>query len=180
MPTDRPDSDSGDGPGTVEACHVPGATSREGSRVAAMTDQVDRVLAAVQANGGRRTPATRAVVGVLAQSGSHPTVEDVVDDVRRQHPDVAESTIYRVLERLERLGLAEHVHIGHGPSVFHLIDARRHLHLLCDGCGQVIDVPDETVQALTDQLERAYDFELHLHHVALSGLCRQCRAGPTP
>ncbi len=52
-----------------------------------------------------------------------------------------ESTVYRFLDELERLGVVDHVHLGHGPAVYHLASDAHH-HLVCDRCGAVEEVPE--------------------------------------
>ena len=68
-------------------------------------------------------------------------------------PDVAPSTVYRTLEVLERLGQVEHVHLGHGPSKYHLAE-RVHVHLMCRGCDRVIELPDTYLDDLATRLGR--------------------------
>ena len=64
--------------------------------------------------------------------------------VQKADPDIAISTIYRTMEAFEEVGAVEHLHLGHGPAVYHLVDQGHH-HLVCDGCGKTIEVPDATV-----------------------------------
>ena len=41
--------------------------------------------------------------------------------------------------RLETIGVITHVHLGHGPSTFHLADPP-HYHAVCASCGAVVEV----------------------------------------
>jgi Fur family ferric uptake transcriptional regulator len=133
------------------------------------------ILAKIRARGGRATDARRATIGILLNSGqSHLSAEDIVSQVKLQHPDVAESTIYRNLSTLEELDVIEHVHLGHGPSTYHLTEDG-HQHLLCEKCGKVVEVPDETFASLAEQLSEIYGFQIHPRHFAIMGLCRRCR-----
>jgi Fur family ferric uptake transcriptional regulator len=91
-------------------------------------------------------------------------------------PDVSVSTVYRTLEVLERLGQVEHVHLGHGPSLYHLSD-RRHVHLLCRRCDTVIELPDTYLAGLADRLADDHGFVLEPRHFALLGTCSRCAAG---
>src|SRR5262245_60542716 len=100
---------------------------------------VDRSLEALRADGQRITTARRAVIELLASTSEHLNAEQVAPRVRRAHPSVHVSTVYRTLESLARLGLVDHVHPGHGAAFFHL--ARSHQHLVCEQCGAVSDVP---------------------------------------
>jgi Fe2+ or Zn2+ uptake regulation protein len=138
-------------------------------------DGVEAIIDKIRARGGRATDARRATISVLLKSGqSHLSAEDIVSQVKVLHPEVAESTIYRNLSTLEELGVVEHVHLGHGPSTYHLTEDG-HQHLLCERCGKVIEVPDDTFAALSSQLADTYGFQIHPRHFALMGLCRRCQ-----
>lgn len=137
------------------------------------TARLDSALTALREAGARVTTARRAVLAALVGAPDHLTADDVAEEVRRLHPDVHRSTIYRTLDALERLGVVEHAHLGHGRAVFHLaVDA--HHHLVCEECDAVVEVTDESFAALATSLRDAYGFELRAHHFALPGRCRRC------
>ena len=120
------------------------------------------------------TTARRVVVAALLRAESHVTADDVAAFVQSTHPEVHLSTIYRTLDALERLGVIDHVHLGHGRAVYHLSD-EAHQHLMCELCGSVIEVPEATFAELSEKLERRYGFVLRAHHFAVLGLCSDCR-----
>lgn len=138
-----------------------------------MVSRLDSALGALRAAGSRVTTARRAVLAVLVEGSDHLTADEVAEAVHTSHPDIHRSTIYRTLEALERLGVVEHAHLGHGRAVFHLADDSHH-HLVCDACGAVIEVPDDAFAHLAATLRREYGFELQAHHFALPGRCRAC------
>jgi Fur family transcriptional regulator, ferric uptake regulator len=135
---------------------------------------VDEVMARVRGAGGRLTASRRAVVEALLAGNHHVTADEIVARVAKQHPEVHRSTVYRTLERLEEVGVITHVHLGHGPSTFHLV-TRPHHHAVCSACGAVVEVPFGALDSLADQLRDEHGFELSPQHFALSGRCRNCR-----
>ena len=138
-------------------------------------ERVDRVLEQLRAGGGRVTPARRALVTALLDARSHVTADDLAETVQRSHPDVHRSTIYRTLDALEELGVVDHVHLGHGRAVYHLLDDP-HQHLVCEVCEDVIEVPDELFGPLADRLAKDYGFTLRPNHFAVLGRCAECAA----
>lgn len=135
--------------------------------------RLDRILAALRADGGRVTPARRALVAALLDAPSHVTADDLAALVQRSHPDVHQSTIYRTLDALEELGIVDHVHLGHGRAVYHLADDP-HQHLVCEACGHVIEVPDDAFADLAAKLQREHAFTLRPNHFAVLGRCADC------
>ena len=138
-------------------------------------DRLERILDQLRAGGGRVTPARRALVTALLDASSHVTADDLAETVQRSHPDVHRSTIYRTLDALEELGVVDHVHLGHGRAVYHLLDDP-HQHLVCESCEHVIEVPDALFRPLADRLAADYGFTLRPNHFAVLGRCADCAA----
>ena len=136
-------------------------------------DRLERILDELRAGGGRITPARRALVTALLETDTHVTAEDLAAAVQRSHPDVHQSTIYRTLDALEELGVVDHVHLGHGRAVYHLADDA-HQHLVCEACGEVVEVPDGVFADLGDTLQRDYRFTIRPNHFAVLGRCAGC------
>jgi Fur family transcriptional regulator, ferric uptake regulator len=153
----------------------------------------DRALRVVRASGGRLTSPTRTVVAVLASGDDHLTADDLITEVEARLPGVAPSTVYRVIQRLSELELIEHVHTSVGPPIlseleliervhtsvgppiYHLRESG-HAHLVCNGCGTILDIADEHLDALQEALSREFGFTLAPHHSALVGYCKECDA----
>jgi Fur family ferric uptake transcriptional regulator len=132
------------------------------------------VLGLIRARGGRVTAARQAVVEALvAADGDHITAAEVAHRVESSHPEVHRSTIYRTLDALEEMGVLTHVHLGHGPSTYHIAEDA-HVHAVCSVCEQVIELPGDALDDVARQLRRR-GFELAPQHFALSGRCRACR-----
>lgn len=134
-----------------------------------------RLLALIDAlrAKGRVTTARRALLEALARSDQHRNAEDLADEVRAAFPAVHRATIYRSLDALTEMGLIEHTHLGHGPAVYHLAEGAHH-HLVCEGCGIVIEAPSALFEDLSRILKGDYGFEVTSRHFAVMGRCRAC------
>jgi Fur family ferric uptake transcriptional regulator len=139
-------------------------------------DRADWVLHRLQEAGARLTRPRQAVVAALVAADGHVTAEDLAASVQDEHPDVHLSTVYRTLDALEQLGVVDHVHLGHGCAVYHLTD-ERHQHLVCESCGNVVEVPDALFASLARRIRQAYGFRIRPDHFAVPGQCRACAAG---
>lgn len=135
--------------------------------------RLERILVRLRSSGGRITTARRALVSALVEADSHVTADDLAETVQRSHPDVHRSTIYRTLDALEELDIVDHVHLGHGRAVYHLLDDP-HQHLVCEVCEAVIEVPDELFRSLARSLKDGYGFRLRPNHFAVLGRCATC------
>ncbi len=135
--------------------------------------RLEEVLGRIRSAGDRVTVARRAVVAALLASDGHATAEGLLARVQADHPEVHQATIYRNLEALERLGLVEHTHFGHGPAVYHLADAL-HQHLVCEVCGIVTEVPPTLLDPVEEAVRTTYGFVMRSRHFAVVGRCATC------
>ncbi len=140
-------------------------------------DGASAILARLRDQGGRVTRPRRIVVdAMLAAPEHHLTGPDVVAAVRRAHPDFYESTVYRTLDRLVELGVVERLHLGPGPAVFHLVDpgGHTHHHLVCDGCGAVVEVDGRLLDRVAARVLADHGFVLRAEASTLAGRCASC------
>ncbi len=134
---------------------------------------LDELLSPVREAGKRITTPKRTVGEVLLSTKRHLTADEVTRAVQRKSPDVSQSTIYRILEEFEDLGLVVHAHLGQQAAVYHLA-SQVHGHLTCEVCGGTLEVPALEFDGISKSLHSQYGFSLNLHHVGLSGRCRSC------
>lgn len=123
--------------------------------------------------GLRMTPQRQLVLDAVREL-SHATPEQICTTVQRTAPAVNITTIYRTLDLLERIGLVRHTHLGHGAPNYSERE-HQHVHLVCHGCGAVVETAKDLLDELAARVHAENDFELDITHVALSGTCRRCR-----
>ena len=91
---------------------------------------VDRTNNELRDKGLRLTPQRELVLKAVRELG-HATPEEVAEQVKKTHPGINLSTVYRNLETLENVGLVQHTHLGHGGATYHAAEELTHLHLVC-------------------------------------------------
>jgi Fur family peroxide stress response transcriptional regulator len=143
----------------------------------AHSDRRER-LAAFETECRRRglalTIQRRAVYGELADRKDHPTADQVYDAVQGRLPGLSRATVYRVLETLVEQGFARKVHHAGAVARFDPITTRHH-HLVCDGCGRLVDLDDAAVAAVRLPDARRTGFEIRDYSISFIGLCKDCR-----
>ncbi|MGH8999282.1 MAG: Fur family transcriptional regulator [Acidimicrobiia bacterium] len=138
-------------------------------------ERVERLLGELRRAGMRVTVPRRVMIEALVEAGGHVTADDLAETVQATHPGIHRATVYRVLDALGRLGLVEHVHLGHGRALYHLFDDL-HPHLYCEECGSVTQAPPRLLAGLARSLQTRFDFEMRPYHFAVVGRCGDCRA----
>jgi Fur family ferric uptake transcriptional regulator len=150
-------------------------TERRTACKADLTTRLDSVLDKIRARGGRVTRPRVAILEMLLDGPHHATVEELEQRVRATAPDVHEATFYRTLAALEELGVVYHLHVDHGPSIWH-VAVDEHEHLVCRACGAITEVASEEFDALRASIAAHHGFVLDTRHFVSQGLCRECAA----
>lgn len=136
-----------------------------------LADVADRL----RADGERMTRPRRAVLTALAAQHTHVTVDALVEAVAAVDARVHRASVYRTLDTLTALGVVQHIHLGHGPTAYHLVGAGgEHLHAQCRSCGAIVDLPPELLDDVTARVRDRTGFVLDATHVAMSGQCAAC------
>ena len=124
-------------------------------------------------HGYRATP-QRLLVHDAVSHLRHATPEQILTHIHRTSPAVNLSTVYRVLEVLEDVGLITHAHIGTGSATYHATDAPAHLHFRCGGCGRVQSLPAEVADPFVQAVHARLGFRADVTHAGIDGRCRDC------
>lgn len=130
---------------------------------------------ALQEKGYRLTPQRMMVVEALHSADKHVSAEEIYTQVRAKYPYANISTVYRTLELLKELGLVTETDLGDGRVRYHPAEKGHHHHLVCHKCGRIIDLPESALLPLEETLFDDYQFRADLKHLAIFGLCADCR-----
>ena len=99
----------------------------------------------------RCTRQRRAIYEALCRSISHPTADELYQDVVPVVDGLSLATVYNTLEVLCNVGLA-HKLPGTNGSAQYDDNTEHHLHVRCEQSGEVRDVPDELGNKLLDRI----------------------------
>lgn len=122
----------------------------------------------------RVTRQRAAIYAALAETTSHPTAEDLYRTVKREHPMMSRNTVYYTLGVLRQAGLVQEVNVGHEVARFDG-NVTVHHHLICLGCGQIVDVMDDGLNHLAIPSRQARGFHVLGHRVEFHGYCADCQ-----
>lgn len=128
--------------------------------------------------GLRYTGGRRAVVELLIASDRPVNI----GDIGRALPDLPRSSAYRHLADLQSASVVCNVPASDEYARFELAEdlTDHHHHLLCTGCGRVVDVPsspelESALQSYVARLTEKEGFTPHHHRVDVVGLCAECQ-----
>jgi len=129
---------------------------------------------ALHDQGLKLTRARLVVLQVLATATAHLKVAEVHRRAREIDGRIGLASVYRTMELLERLRLVKHVHIEHRHRHYARLQEDHGHHLVCNGCGLVVEFSDCRLDRLTRALARRTKFRIESHCMDFFGQCRDC------
>lgn len=131
-------------------------------------------LKQLQSSGYRLTQARRAVVETIACAQVALSPLEVYERAKEPCPGLGLVTVYRTLEKLEKLGLIQRVHQPDGCNAY-LPGAVGHQHLIiCELCGRAEYFEGENLEAFFAKVADEHGFAIHDHWLQLFGYCSDC------
>lgn len=126
----------------------------------------------------RLTSARRTILAILENSKKPITVNDIVNTA----PNLVLSSIYRNLMLLEQVGLVKRIVSDHNFAYYELDEEvlGHHHHLLCNGCGEVLDIRlpgeiEKTLEKISKSLSKKNKYKDIDHSVDFTGKCSKCQ-----
>ena len=125
--------------------------------------------------GHRLTPQRLLILSAVRHSEGHITAGEILNAVKESYPYIDTSTVYRTLDMLKQMRLVSETHMGDDQHRYEWVDAERHHHMICHDCDRVASMDDSFIEALGKQIMNAYDFETDIEHLAVFGICGDCK-----
>ena len=129
----------------------------------------------LKSEGLRFTPEREIILREAFSLHEHFEAEDLLFRMRQHDLRVSKATVYRTLTLLVQCGLLREVIFGERHSHYeHVLGHRHHDHLICLGCGKIIEFTDETMEKLQQKICEQYRFESLQHRLEITGYCEGC------
>jgi len=132
---------------------------------------------ALKVAGMRITSQRALILEIIRRGQGHLDADEVYRQAREKQPRLSLSTVYRTLQLLKRLGLVEEVHFDEAHHHYEVKPSSEHHHLVCLGCGKVIEFSYPLTRYVKRNVTEAKDFEIVDAEIRMTGYCPRCRQG---
>jgi Fur family peroxide stress response transcriptional regulator len=110
----------------------------------------ERIIAALKECGLKVTPQRIAVFDAVINLNNHPTAENVIDYIKKNHPNIATGTVYKTLETLVNCGIIKKVKTDSDVMRYDAITVKHH-HLYCSDSDRIEDFYDNELNDILDK-----------------------------
>ena len=100
--------------------------------------------------GLKVTPQRIAILEAIIKLNNHPTVENIIDYIRKNHPNIATATVYKVLDTLVANELIIKVKTEGDVMRYDAVMASHH-HLYCSESNRIEDFVDAELNEMIEK-----------------------------
>lgn len=122
----------------------------------------------------RNTIQRDIVLAEMKTIKNHATADEIFERVRKDHPSISRSTVYRNLQKLSEKGLIKKREIPGQADVFDPI-ITKHYHIKCCKCSKIFDVDMDYIEDLEKLIKDRHGFTFSNHDILFTGICPDCQ-----
>ncbi len=117
------------------------------------------------------------IVKFFLEQDNHIDAETLYSEIRKIHPNIGYTTVYRTLKLLCDLDMAISHSFNQNMAFFEPVfeGDEHHDHLVCSKCGKIDEFKSEELERLQEEIAKDYGFKIVTHVLNMYGVCKECR-----
>lgn len=134
------------------------------------------ILIDLKRYGLRLTKTRRVLIDIFFSTPTPLSASQLLSALEKRAVFVNKTTIYRELERLEKIGILEHVQLNNRSRYYELAFENHHHHLICMQCEKIedVDFSEEELRKEEEKVRKSRKFTILRHSLEFFGLCQHC------
>ena len=122
----------------------------------------------------KRSEQREVILDALLRSDRHLSAEELLRTVKRRHPEVGRTTVYRTLKLLTEAGLARELVIDGQAHYERGYLREHHDHFICTSCGAILEFTSPDIERLQEEFAARLGFVIEAHRHEIYGRCARC------
>jgi Fe2+ or Zn2+ uptake regulation protein len=124
--------------------------------------------------GHAMTAQRRLLLELLRGAEGHIDAKELYRRASVRDESISPATVYRSLNLFKELGLVDEMRLGKVRCYYEIKQSPEHQHLVCQGCGKVIEFQNPHFQKLIEAVRREHGFNITKAELYLEGYCPDC------
>jgi Fur family peroxide stress response transcriptional regulator len=138
-------------------------------------DRLNIMLDKLKEHNFRITPQRVAILNELASNETHPSVENVYEQIKKNFPTTSRATVYKTLNLLKELNEILELGFPDGGNRYDGNKPYPHPHLVCTQCKKIVDPDLQSLTDMTQELTKETGFKIINHRLDFFGICPDCQ-----
>ncbi|ELP5730156.1 zinc uptake transcriptional repressor Zur [Vibrio sp. IRLE0018] len=137
---------------------------------------VEQIEGICSARGVRLTPQRKRVFELICSNSRASSAYELLEQLKESEPQAKPPTVYRALEFLMEQGFIHRVESNNSFISCCSCNTNQHFFqlLICDKCGDVVELQDDTLISLLANNAEKYGFKLTNQVIETHGTCKTC------
>ena len=114
------------------------------------------------------------ILEIIRKGEGHLDADEIYQRARVLQPRLSLSTVYRTLKVLKEPGLIEELHLDDSHRHYEIKSTSKHHHLVCLGCGKVIEFEYSISRQVRRNIPEAMGFRIVNTEILMTGYCPRC------
>ena len=127
-----------------------------------------------QMKGHPLTTQRRLLLELIRDAEGHIDAKELYRRASAKDESIGPATVYRSLNLFKELGLVDEMRLGKLHCYYEIRQSPQHQHLVCQGCGKVIEFQNPYFQKLIKAVQREHGFNVTKAELYLEGYCPEC------
>jgi Fe2+ or Zn2+ uptake regulation protein len=111
---------------------------------------------------------------LLRNADEHIDAKELYRRASARDKSISPATVYRSLNLFKQLGLIDERRLGKVRCYYEIRQSPEHQHLVCQGCGKIIEFQNPLVGNLIEAVRREHGFNVTKAELYLEGYCPGC------
>lgn len=116
----------------------------------------------------------RLLLELLRDTEGHVDAKELYRRASARDESISPATVYRSLNLFKELGLVDEMRLGKIRCYYEIKQSPEHQHLVCRGCGKVMEFQNPYFQKLVEAVRQARGFRVTKAELYLEGYCSGC------
>lgn len=120
------------------------------------------------------TAQRRLLLELLRDTEGHIDAKELYRRASARDKSISPATVYRTLNLFKELGLVDEMRLGKVRCCYEIKQSQGHQHLVCQGCGKVMEFQSPHFEKLIETVQREHGFNVKKAELYLEGYCNGC------
>ena len=129
---------------------------------------------ALQKKGHFITTQRRLLLDLLYEAEGHIDAKELYRRAIEKDASISQATVYRSLSLFKELGLIDEMRLGGVQCYYEIKQGIDHQHLICQGCGKIIEIDIPHFQESINKIQEDHCFKVTKVELYLHGYCTDC------
>ncbi len=116
----------------------------------------------------------RLLLELLRDAEGHIDAKELYLRASTRDESISPATVYRTLNLFTELGLVDEMRLGKIRCYYEVKKSPEYQHLVCRGCGKVMEFQNHHFHKLVKAVQREHGFKVTRAELYLEGYCPEC------